>query len=166
MTYTRTYFETYTYRGRAVQETSHFELLKWFSLEESRDKLIEAIENASSEQNKTLLKIDIEYSSGTLYHIFDATYYYYDNSIAPRFIPVVLIPLLPYIVIGIMALIGAIIVVYALKETKEIIYGPEYAAGTFNPIPYIIGIGIIVLTGVYFLKESPKQIREFRSSVS
>lgn len=166
MTFSKTYFETHTYRGKAVQESSHFEFLKWYTLEESRDKLIEAIEKASSEQNKTLLKVDIEYSSGTLYHIFDATYYYYDKSVAPQFIPVVLLPLLPYIVIGIMALIGAIIVVYALKETKEIIYGPEYAAGTFNPIPYIIGIGVIVLAGIYFLKESPKQIREFRSSIS
>ncbi len=165
MTFSKIYYETYTYQGKAVQETSHFEFLKWFSLEESRDKLIEAIEKAASEQNKTLLKIDIEYSSGTLYHMFDVTYYYYDASISPQFVFAVA-PLLPYIIPAILLIIGAIVATYSLREVKEIIYGPEYAADRFNIIPYIVGIGIIVLAGVYFLKEAPKQIKELRSSVS
>ena len=165
MTFSKTYFETYTYRGKAVQETSHFEFLKWFSLETSRDKLIEAIETASSQQNKTLLKIDIEYSSGTLYHIFDATYYYYDASVSPQFV-FAIAPLLPYIIPAIFVIIGAIVATYALREVKEIIYGPEYAADRFNPMPYVISIGIVVLVSIYLLREAPKQIKEFRSSLS
>lgn len=161
--YTRIYDAGYIYRGKAVNETAYFEFLKWYSLDRSKDIMLQGIEDAASGQGKTLLKVEMDYSSSTLYHKFDVTYYYTDNTtsytIEPKIAPVI-IALIPFIIQGVFIIVGAIIAYYLLKEVKEIIYGPEGDGA--NPMPYAILVGVVLIGGAMLAKEVLPIIKEVR----
>lgn len=172
MTTTETIFysEGYTYSGPAVREDAHFEFLKTYSLEESRAKLLQAVENAALRQGVTLLTATYTESEGMLYHMFDISYSYHMSGMQvagdsswvienaesgqPRIVKMV-IPLIGYIIIGIIAIVGLILAYYIIKGATEFVYGPPGTA----PGPAVTSVlfyGIILFGVAAILFTLPK----------
>lgn len=169
-----TYPEGETYSGSAISETSYFEFLKTYNLSEATTNIITSVEQAARSEGRTLLTLDIDYTSGYLYHEFNVTYKYYmpGQSMSPIGwsmgengkivkMPLAIIPLLEIIVPFLIALVYYFLVTSSLKEVKEIIYGPPGKEGA-GGITGTLLLAVALFGGAYFLTALVPAIKEVR----
>lgn len=155
-----------TYSGSAISETAYFEFLKTYSLTDATTNIISSVENAASQEGRLLLTLDVDYTSGYLYHEFNVTYKYYipgqlgllKTESLP--FPVALIPLI-YVIVGLLtAIVYYFLITYALKEIKEIIYGPPGEEG--KGLTGTIFLAVALFGGAYLISKTVPLIREVR----
>lgn len=72
----RIYPEQDGYHGEAVYEIDHYEFLVTYTVDEAIGNIFSAIETAVAQQGYTLLRTEVYYESGTIYHLFDVHYYF------------------------------------------------------------------------------------------
>jgi hypothetical protein len=148
---TRLYHTGETYTGKSIYEMSHFEILKIYSKTEAIAKIYSGLEQGAFNGNLTLLKIDITYESGTLYHIFNAECYYLSPQHTSNLgttsliLPIILPSLFEVaILIIVVILAGYIIYNYVLVPAKEAIFGKMPISDIITWATYLIcGLAII-----------------------
>lgn len=163
MTQTIIYPDGRTYNGAAVEETMYFEWLKWYSLEESKTKLLQAIIQGAADKGLVLLRTDIQYEEGTMYHKFNAKTSYIPPSSSSGQVSSMIIwtpVLIQAVVTAIAYIIGLILVYYILRQIKEIIYSPGGASNTLLYAVVLFGAAylIIAVTGLLNTKVAKKKL--------
>lgn len=170
---TRVYPNGDTYNGAAFNEIIHYEFLKTYNETDAINNIYTAVEQTAINQGVQLLRVEVSYESGTLYHLFDINYYYKTpqmmSVVTYNTLPWALVELAPYIIAALIAIIGSILVFYTvLKPAAEIQYIPSgLSASSISPLGWgiiLIGAGYMLtsLTGAVrattaYKKESKKQ---------
>lgn len=154
-----------TYSGTAISEVNHIEfLMAYTSYEDAISHIYTGAEEAANQRGYTLLKVDIYYENGILYHIFDMNIHYIepqqlselDTGIQQLVIPLPLWPIIYAIVIG---LIAYILINSFNKSVNSVFYEPT-GGGGWSPFSYaVIFIGAALLLNA--LTGVSKEVRRY-----
>jgi hypothetical protein len=146
-------------------------------MSQATTNIVDSVERAAQQEGRILLTLDINYNSGIFYHEFDVVYQYYIPGLAvssvgwaiqevhggARIVKLPLPAIIPLIevIVGLLSLIVAyFLITSALKEIKEIVYGPPGTGG--EGLTGTIFWGVILFGGAYFISKLVPAIREVR----
>lgn len=161
-----------TYSGEATEEVDHFEFLITYGVNDAVSIIFSAIEQAAAQQGFVLLRTEMYYESGTLYHLFDVKYYFvqlaipgtgevFPGEVFPTVAPLTI--LLYIVAIIIVGIVGYILVRSLNLSLNSVQYEPTGPGGTtpsWSPLSYAV-----ILIGAAFLLNAitgvSKEVRKY-----